>query len=180
MMHTIGEPFSDVMEPSQQVLATTVYDTLVSDVKPEDLPTKVSRVLGCQYLSPSAEPAFWPVCGKIYEVNKRSMITLPVSLGSTTVNVHFLFGTGAPSTYIAGTVLEALGIQDWQLSDKRPRVNGVKIDLKSSESQWWDKETDMFRDLHFKGINLLGMDFLYAAQATFILNGKDDYCEMSL
>jgi len=140
----------------------------------------VSRVLGCQYLSPSAEPAFWPVRGKIYEVNKRSMITLPVSLGSTIVNVHFLFDNGAPSTYIVGTVLEALGIQDWQLSDKRPRVNGVKIDLKSSESQWWDKEADMFRDLHFKGINLLGMDFLYAAQATFILNGKDDYCEMSL
>ncbi len=132
MMQVTGEPFLDVMEPSQEVLATTVYDTLVSDVKPEDLPAKVSRVLGCQYSSSSAVAAVWPVRGKIYEFNKRSMITLPVSLDSITVNVHFLFDTGAPSSYIAGTVLAALGIEEWQLADQRPKINGVKMDLKSS------------------------------------------------
>lgn len=179
-MQTTGEPFFDVMESAQDVLAEPgVYDTLVSDVKPADLPTKVSKVLGCQYLSPSAAAAVWPVRGRIYEINKRSMITLPVSLNSVTVNVHFLFDTSAPSTYVAGTVLDALGIEDWQLSDKRPLINGVKVDIMSSESTYWDKEAARFRSLHFKGINLLGMNFLFTAQATFTVNTKDNYCEMS-
>jgi hypothetical protein len=140
-------PYADEMELSAEE-ALAHYDILLSDIKPSDLPAAISMSLGCEYLSTCKDVQVWPVRGKIYGRHKRSIITLPVSWGSHCVNVHFLFDTGAPHTAVAGSVLSALGMEDWQLSDKRPKVNGIMLDLTSSEGQYWDSEVEKWRNYY--------------------------------
>ena len=78
--------------------------------------------------------------------------------------------------YVSEAVLKALGLEAWELSSKWPKINNVKLE---SDGQYWDKGVGMWRDFHFKGINLLGIDFLYMAQATFTVNLAWDFCELS-
>lgn len=167
-------PFSEAMEPPEDF----PFDILLGDIKPSDLPTSISRVLDCDYLSPCQDEEVWPVRGKIYGRNERLIMTLPVSWGDKCVNVHFILGTGAPCTYVAETVLNALGMAELQLLVERPKVNGIMLDLRVSDGQHYDGEVGGLRDNHFKGVNLLGMDFLYLADATLIVNMSGHFCEI--
>jgi hypothetical protein len=107
----------DVIGPLDQVsdyISPDAYDVLISDIQPEDLPGRISKVLGTEYLSP-AKLLPWPVSGKIWGTNRRTLITLPVSVAEMYVNVHFILDTGAPTTFVADSTLEALHLQEWQL-----------------------------------------------------------------
>ena len=102
------------------------YDLLLTDIAPDDLPTKLSDALGVAYLAP-AQVEYWPQHGKIYGYNKRILFSLPVTGRDKTVSVHFIFDTGAPATYIAPSVLDALGIPEVSIYSEVIRFNGVKF-----------------------------------------------------
>jgi hypothetical protein len=139
------------------------YDVLISDIKPEDLPASVSSALGTPYLEPTS-PVTWPLSGTIYGKNRRILFSIPVTARGKSVRVHFIFDTGAPRTYIALTVLEALGVPEVSLSNEVLRINGVKADVSISDTtkvQMQTAEGDHVEvPCHFKGLNLMGMDFL--------------------
>jgi hypothetical protein len=87
------------------------FDVLISDIKPADLPGKVSHWMGVDYLSTLADGnPVWPAKGKLYGENKRVMFTLPVSHENKVVCANFVFDTGALVTYVARSTVTALGI----------------------------------------------------------------------
>ena len=149
------------------------FDVLISDIKPEDLSTTVSAALRTPYLDP-APPVTWPISGTIYGRNKRILFTLPVTARGKSVQVHFIFDTGAPRTYIALSVLEALGVPEVSLSNEVVRINGVKADVSVSDTAKIQVETaggDIVETpCHFKGLNLMGMDFLDRLEGILTVN----------
>ena len=154
-MDTIGP-----IDRPADYLAPFCYDVMLTDIHPEDLPGKLSLALGVDYLSPAAVHSSWPVAGKVWGPNRRLLVTLPVSLGATSINVHFIFDTGAPTSYIAASVLHALSIDEWELFEKPVRVNGIRVQLTVSDTAKFHQGGDRFVDCHFKGLNVLGMDYV--------------------
>lgn len=149
----------------------SAYDVLI-EIKPEDLKMIISDIMGVAYLSPAGDPS-WPLNGKIFGVRKRVLFTMPVAIGTATkgVNVHFIFDTGAPATYIAKSVLDALGVEEWQLGYMPVSINDICLNVNVSDSQ-----PD---PCHFKGINLLGMDFLWKCDATLQMRMKEGFVELN-
>ena len=162
--------------PPGKILADS-FDILVPDIKPEDLATTVSLKLGCKYLSPAANERLPEVAGTLYGVNNRSMFTLPVTCNELTLNVHFLFDTGAPATYLASSALAAWGLQPCNRHEAHFKINGYTMRLFSSGDQWRD-EHGAWHDSHFKGINVLGVDFLLKADAEFWLCAREHKCRL--
>jgi hypothetical protein len=144
------------------------YDVLLSDIKPHELPTRISAIMGVPYLS-EAPNCTWPLHGKIVGYNKRLLFTIPVSLGEKSVYVHFILDTGAPATFIAEDVLQALGVEEWELSYKTPKINGVKWAV------WVSNQGN-----HFKGLNLLGMDFLSRIDAHLQVNMENNTTSITM
>ena len=132
----------------------SAYDVLITDISPEDLPGAVSRFLGMPYLAHSAESEEWPARGGIYGVKRRVLFSLPMSIRgapASAVNVHFVFDTGAPATYISRSTVRALGLEEWSVDSARLLVNGRSAGpVLVSDSM----------ACHFAGLNILGMDFL--------------------
>ncbi len=141
------------------------FDVLISDVKPEDLPGRISQALGVQYLDDmQSRPS--PVNGIVFntKINTlRVLVTLPVSALGRSVAVHFIFDTGAPRTYIALSVLEALNLPEVSLFSEVVKINGVKSALSVSDTTkatYSVGDNKMEVPCHFVGLNILGMDFL--------------------
>ena len=153
-------------------LKTDAFDIYVSDVKPEDLPARISDLLEVQYLAPASHFPVWPLIGKIWGYHRRVMFTIPILARGRSISVHFLFDTGAPATFIAKSTLDALGMEEWQLGAEPVRVNGVIMDLAISDSQKVP-QGDKSVDVHFSGINILGMDYLRKIDAELILDMKN-------
>jgi len=135
------------------------FDALNSDVKPEDLPGRISQALGVQYLADmQSRPT--PVNGIVFNTKNstlRVLVTLPVFA------VHFIFDTGAPCTYIALSVLEALNLPEVSLCSEVVNINGVKSVLSVSDTTkatYREGDNKMQVPCHFVGLNILGMDFL--------------------
>lgn len=156
------------------------YDIVTSDIPPDALHTKVSDFLGCKYFSITSEPILKEVQGRIYGGNKRCLCTLPVSIPlckPPTRNIHFLVDTGSRVSYLATSALDAYGLPPWSLSEAPFLVNGTKLILH------WSDEVGHIQglrfDSHFKGVNVLGMDFMTASEASFSVHahGKRAYCE---
>jgi hypothetical protein len=167
MMDVIGP-----LDKPSEYLSPDSYDVLISDIKPEQLPKEISRVMGIEYLSKvQRNSETWPVVGKVYGVNKRILITLPVESSKSTdsVMVHFIFDTGSPATFIAKSTLDALKLEEWQLGYTVMKVNGTRLDLSISDTT---KGPDG-RPCHFVGLNLLGMDFLERINASLLINMVD-------
>lgn len=161
MLDTIGP----LDQPSGYV-PPDAYDVLLTDIKPEDLPNKISIAMGVKYLNPSQTKLPWPVKGKVWEINRRILFSLPVAKkGGQAVSVHFIFDTGSPATYIGKSVLDALGMEEWQLGDAVMTVNGTKINLIVSDSV----RTANGEPCHFVGLNLLGMDYLNRIDGKLVL-----------
>ncbi len=141
------------------------FDALNSDVKPEDLPGRISQALGVQYLADmQSRPT--PVNGIVFNTKNstlRVLVTLPVSARGRSVAVHFIFDTGAPCTYIALSVLEALNLPEVSLCSEVVNINGVKSVLSVSDTTkatYREGDNKMEVPRHFVGLNILGMDFL--------------------
>lgn len=75
----------------------------------------------------------------------------------TSVNVHFILDTGAPTTYIALSVLEAWGVPELSLPSEVVRINGVKATVRVSDTATVTID-GVKKPCHFVGLNILGMD----------------------
>ena len=68
------------------------FDLRISDVKPEDLPGRISQALGVQYLADMPSQST-PVNGIGFNTRNstlRVLVTLPVSARGQSVAVHFI------------------------------------------------------------------------------------------
>ncbi|KAK9810892.1 hypothetical protein WJX73_005903 [Symbiochloris irregularis] len=149
------------------------FDVLISDVKPEDLPRRISEALHVPYLEPMAIRAN-PVSGVVYNTKaakQRVLVTLPVSARGRSVATHFIFDTGAPRTYIALSVLEALGLPEVSFHSEVVRLNGVKMSMGVSDLETVSYDGGQTTQPNqFGGLNILGMDFLDSAEAKLEIN----------
>ena len=137
------------------------FDVLISDVKPEDLPGRVSQALGVPYLSGMQVRAN-AVEGVIVNTKGsklRALVTLPVSARGQSVATHFIFCTGAPHSYVALSVLKALGVPEVSFGAEVVRLNGVKANLGVSDT-FKVSSKDGEELCNFVGLNVLGMDYL--------------------
>jgi len=141
------------------------FDVLISDIKPEDLPGHISATLGTPYLA-EMEIQPNPIRGSVMstKANKlRVLVTLPVSARGRSVATHFILDTGASHSYVALSVLTALGVPEVSLAREVVRVNGVKASLTVSDTAkvpYNNGDHAMEQPCHFVGLNILGMDFL--------------------
>ncbi len=141
------------------------FDVLISDVQPEDLPGKISKALGTDYLADIGTIPN-PVTGIVFKTKDdklRVLFTLPVSARGRSVATHFIFDTGAPRTYIALSVLDALDLPEVSMPSEVLKVNGVKANLGVSDTSkvsYGEGAGKVEEPCHFVGLNLLGMDFL--------------------
>ncbi len=162
----------DVLGPYPET-ADAPFDVLISDVKPEDLPGRISEALLTQYLSDMPTKS-GSVHGKVVNTKGttlRVLITLPVSMRAKSVATHFIFDTGAPRTYLARSVLEALGVPEVSLPSEVVRINGVKALVEVSDSVTLSYDGKNVPG-HFVGLNILGMDFMDRAGIDMALNMK--------
>lgn len=137
------------------------FDVLISDVKPEDLPSRISQALGVQYLAEmQSRPT--PVNGIVFNTKSstlRVLVTLPVSARGRSVAVHFIFNTGAPCTYVALSVLEALKLPEVSLCSEVVKINGIKSVLSVSDTTkatYHEGGNKKELPCHFVGMNILG------------------------
>lgn len=164
----------DVLGPYPDTVDTP-FDVLISDIKPEDLPGRISEALETQYLSEMPIQS-GSVHGKVVntrDTTLRVLITLPVSMRSKSVATHFIFDTNAPRTYLARSVLEALGVPELSLPSEVVRINGVKALVAVSDSTTVSYDDGTIQNpCRFVGLNILGMDFMDRAGIEMTLNMK--------
>lgn len=153
----------DVLGPYPSTIGA--FDVLISDVKPENLPGRISTALGVQYLAPVHSMPN-PVKGIVFntkESTMRVLVMLPVAANNRSVATHFIFDTSAPCSYVAQSVLDALQLSEISFHSVVVRINGVKAALSVSDST---KVSCMVaghveeQACRFVGLNILGMDFL--------------------
>lgn len=186
IMDVLG-PYSD---PSPDV-----FDVLLSDVKPDDLPGKISDFLKVAYLSDTNEIGKWPLYGKVVTTHKpagiapsklRVFFTMPVAARGKAVNVHFIFDTGAPRTYIAKSVLDALAVPEASIGGEIFKFNGIKwSDINISDSQTITHTVSVHGEVvneegpcHFVGLNVLGMDLMDRINAKLVIDMKEMVAEL--
>jgi hypothetical protein len=98
-------------------LPPTAYDVLLTDINKDDLQGVLSTVLRIPYLSQAPASLPWPLVGKVFGYNNRTLFSIPVSANNKSVYVHFISDTGAPGVYIGRSVLAAMGIEEADMSD---------------------------------------------------------------
>jgi hypothetical protein len=170
----------DVLGPYHDS-SSDAFDILLSDVKPEDLHGKISEFLKVSYLSDSNDIEKWPLYGKVINTHAhaspklRVFFSMPVAThGGKVVNVHFIFDTGAPRTYISKSVLDALAVSEGSIGGEIFKFNGVKwSDIKISDSQTVKEEL-----CHFAGLNILGMDMMDRMNAKLVIDMKEMVAEL--
>jgi len=141
------------------------YPSSHADIKPEDVPGRVSQALGVQYLDDmqSRPNPFNGVVFKTRINTLRVLVTLPVSAHGRSVAVHFIIDTGAPCTYISLSVLKALNLPEVSLCSEVVKVIGLKSALSVSDTTkatYREGDKRMEVPCHFVGLNILGVDFL--------------------
>ena len=138
---------------------------MLSDVTEEVLTADVACVLDVTHLAPaSADDVAWPVRALLYGVFSRAVVSLVVSAAARapgkaarSVNVIFLVDTGSPYTFIPQSTFAALGYNDSPPRAASLCVHGVNLTVQPSHS-------------HFKGVNVLGTDFLVRAGCSLMLD----------
>lgn len=159
---------ADVIGPLESPwVCPSSYDVMITDIRTIDLKTDVSAALTIEYLSRVASDTCptWPLHSIIYGNNRRVMVSAVVECDRphqeiTRCNVHFLFDTCAPGTYLTRETFQALGVDGPDVHGTLPmvyRVNGTRMPVFLSHG-------------HFKDVNILGMDFLDRTSASFKLS----------
>ena len=160
----------DVIGPLESPwILPSSYDVMITDISPIDLKTNVSAALKIDYLSrvlPGTDP-MWPLKGIIYGNNSRVMVSAVVECQRpnqeiTRCNVHFLFDTGAPATYLTKEAFEALGVND-------PKIDGTMTFMVNCK-----RMPVSLSQGHFKDVNILGMNFLDRTSASLKLSFVPD------
>lgn len=168
----------DVLGPYTE--GSVAFDVLISDVKPGDLPNRVSQALGTPYLA-DMECKAGPVNGIVWNSKgstSRVLVTLPVAARGRSVATHFIFDTGAPCTYVAQSVLDSLGLPEVSLGSEVVKINGVKMSFLSvsdttTVSYAVNGDTEE-KPCHFAGLNILGMDYLERADVKLVIDMKNN------
>lgn len=150
-------------------------DILTLDINQYTLPREISQALDIPYLSSNSSTQIWPINGKIYGINKRILFSIPVTGRNKTVNAHFVFDTGAPLTFIAPSVFDALGIPDVSVYSEVIQINGIKYSNFYISYIREDNNQDQKR---IEGTNILGMDFLTSISAKLTMNFLTNHIEM--
>jgi hypothetical protein len=67
------------------------------------------------------------------------------------------------ATFLSAASLEALSLQEWQLSSVPIRVNGVRMNVSLSDNP----------GRRFRGLDILGMDFLVKIDGTLQIDVRE-------
>ena len=145
------------------------FNILLSDVPPHFMPTRVSAALHRPYLSPAPHSRIPSADGCVFGHAMRPFFTLPVSCPERGVeqplNVHFLFHTGSCYSFLEPRVLDALRLPATRLDSTPVNINGIKVLVDDSDEDKWHSQTQTWVGSGFKGVNLLGMEYLRQACA---------------
>ena len=114
-------------------------NVFLSDIRPEDLVTEISRALHCKYLSPSSATRLQEAQGRLYGPKSRSLFTLPVTCKGMSYKIHFVFVTGSPATCLAPSALAAWNIASSNMANSAFQINGCHIPLSCSDDPVWNK-----------------------------------------
>lgn len=153
---------ADVIHDYVEPVEFTNFDVCITDVTHLKLMTEIKDALAAPpYLSP-AHPtaAAWPVHGMLYGRAHRRLANMVVTYRKKSIWVTFLVDTAAPLTYLAPAACEALGLRDVIPSEFGVNIHGYGLLVKPTP-------TDP-RTCHFVGVNVLGADFLWEADADLI------------
>lgn len=94
----------------------------------------------------------------IYGPTLRVFVPMIVRKGHVNINVHFLFNTASPNTYLREDTMRALGIADSSLTDPMMLlINGIGITVYRSRG-------------HFENVDLLGQDWMAFLRARVLLD----------
>lgn len=106
-------------------------------------------------LSASVEDADFPIYGTFYGNYLRIFVALTVRKKTSKIDkcvwVLFLLDTGSPYTYLMPDTYEQIGFSDAIPAITQVSINGVSLSVSPSHG-------------HFHNINLLGQNFMKAAQ----------------
>lgn len=162
------------------VLGPYPTDADAFNVLPADLPNCIFKAMGVPYLA-ETEVKPGPVNGIVFNTRGtklRVLVSLPVSTcEGRSVATHFIFDTGAPTTYVAQSVLDALGLTEACLNREALRINGIKAYTSGSDTTTVTTEVNGITEekpCNFVGLNLLGMDYLDRADMKLEIDMKNE------
>lgn len=130
----------------------------LNDVTKDTL-ADVARQLGTNYLGPSAVLS-WPVQGKLFGINHRPLIALPVKFPKKCdyITLVFLVDTGAPMSCISKDVIDFVTPKGSNIQDQfYVLINGIR------------QQVNLSKD-HYEDIHLIGADYLQTINCQLHLN----------
>ncbi len=134
-------------------------DVVIKDITEPDI-KEIGRIVNHDDLSDAYFGGSFPVKGTIFARNRRLFVPLTVQSKSTRKWVLFLVDTASPRTFLRADTYNALGITDGLLDKKRVTINSaVTLNVRPARPQ-------------FGSVNLLGQDFMRAAQIYLTVNYK--------
>lgn len=141
-----------------------VVDTLLSDIGLNELKGVIQDGLDVVYLSPAVPSQQYDrnVCGLLYGILRRAMVNMEVVKGDCCLNVIFLVDPGSGYTYITRDAARALGVRD-DADASFLILHGVRVAVQVAPD-----------NAYFKDVNILGTDWMTAAQAVLHINYNDD------
>lgn len=131
------------------------YDVLITDIQESDI-LQIGLELEHDNLADATEDAAFPVNGTFYGENLRLFVALTVKKKNKLRWVLFLLDTGSPHTFLRTDTYDALGFTTIPRSTQ-VAINGVDVAVAPSHD-------------HFHNINLLGQNFMKAAQLCLSVN----------
>ena len=135
---------------SSRCIPPESFDILISDINESDI-MLIGNELEYSNLSESVADADFPVTGTFYGDNLRIFVPLTVRKKNKCVWVLFLLDTGSPHTFLMPDTYDLLGFQGSIPNVTQVSINGISLAVSPSHG-------------HFHNINLLGQNFMKAAQ----------------
>lgn len=132
------------------------YDVLIGDITPQDK-CIIGDELGTVALEATEADVAFPIEGILYGAGSRIFIPLIVSKRGVSINVHFLFDTGSPCTYLRSETFAALGYGENIPSDTNVIIHGTAVTAYLAHGQ-------------FENVDLLGQDYMVAIRGVVTLD----------
>lgn len=169
-----NQPVLEGPVDAPKTISPQKMEIMLQDVTDEELHTSVAEVLGLDYLSAAAPPqptdGMIKYAGVLYGQYCRPIVSMPVQVRSTCLNVFFLVDTGSPFTFLSSKALHALGFTEHVPDRARVTLGGY--------SKFYVQLSPL--EKHFKDINVLGADFLERADAELNVKYKEGFKELTL
>ncbi|CAG8447692.1 17771_t:CDS:2 [Funneliformis caledonium] len=156
-------PFFDLVPVVDDMYPADKYDILLTDVNSTDIHEGISKKLNIEYLSNSHSAELKEVKGIIFGLNYRIFLSLPVKIKKEIKNIHFLFDTGSPRTYICEEAFSSFKATIVDRTYKTVLVNNRPIIALPPPP-----------GSHFTDVNLLGMDYLQTFHAKVTMDFENE------